>query len=113
MREPPHHSHAPWGYCAGQCKICRRYPPEPGLVQVVDCKDADLYWLPAPEEEYRLCPVGVNSWVDCIGYDPEHDDKAAWKAWVGMEEKKAAEAAAQQNWGNRGVVEGGLGRLWR
>lgn len=38
MREPPHHSHALWGYCAGQCKICRRYPPEPGLVQVVELR---------------------------------------------------------------------------
>lgn len=113
MREPPHHSHARWGYCAGQCKICRRYPPEPGLVQVVDCKDADLYWLPAPEEEYRLCPVGADSWITCIGYDPEYDNKAAWNAWVEVEEKNAAEAAAQQNWENRGVVRGGLGRLWR
>lgn len=81
-------------------------------MQIVDCEDADLFWLPAPEEEYRLCPVRANSWVNCIGYDPE-DDKAAWKAWVEVEEKKAADAAAQQNEGNRGVVRGGLGRLWR
>lgn len=48
----------------------------------------------------------ANSWVNCIGYGPEGDDKAARKARVEVEKKKAAEAAEQQNGGNREVVRG-------
>lgn len=78
-------------------------------MQVVDCQDADLCWLPAPEKEqeqegegegeYRLCPVAVGEkkkiWAHCIGYEPEYDNMAAWKAWVEMEERRR-EAEAQQ-----------------
>lgn len=35
------------------------------------------------------------SWVHCIGYEPEYDNMAAWKAWVEMEERRR-EAEAQQ-----------------
>ena len=47
-----------------------------------------------------------NSWVRCIGYEPEYDNMAALKAWVEMEERKAE--AEAQNGGGRGF----MGGLW-
>lgn len=90
MREPPHHSHALWGYCAANAKYADAILPNQA-------------WCRSSTAEARICigsrhrKMRANSWVNCIGYDPEDDDKAAWKARVEVEMKKAAEAAEQQS----------------
>lgn len=77
------------------------------MVQVVDCEDVDLFWLPAPEE-HRLCSAGAKCWVNCIGYDPKDvirlPRRTGWK-WRRRSRGGCGSAA---EWRKKGDCEVGI-----